>query len=34
MELTPQVVEIGAIVLILLFGVYVVFCMGTFNRDK
>jgi hypothetical protein len=34
MELTPTTVEIADAVLIVLFAVYVLFCLGVFGREK
>jgi hypothetical protein len=34
MELTPSTIEILDGVLIVLFAVYVLFCLGVFSREK
>lgn len=34
MELTPTTIEIANGVLIVLFAVYVLYCLGVFGREK
>ena len=34
MELKPITIEIVSAVLIVIFAVYVLFCLGVFSRDK